>query len=345
MVTKYPVFENITQFYLPNEICSLQSVCNPHYERAQRRSYEWIKTNQGYKNTVEERIYKNYELPFLTSLFYPHCDEEKLCVLCNIMAWGFNFDNPEDKGLSFFKNHLRIINEEPYHSTDVWEDLFSQTWNEIKIGFSKEQKSRFLAEMLLLLEHFQLENEMKQKGEIPDFDTLIQIHHITIGYLFFNTFLEYALEIDVSAFISAIPDLNALRMLGADHQCLVNDIFSFRKEFFEKDYNFNAISALCFHEKCTLQEAINKVCKLLAEKEKEFIMLRNDLLLRYPVTAAKENLSLHKYINGLTDMVAGNYTWSLMTGRYHGFDFKPLILPCDIILDPARTLFIPRATA
>jgi 5-epi-alpha-selinene synthase len=335
-----PIPEGVTQFFLPENICTLQHLCNCHYKDAEKRCFEWLKAKHVFKSKFEENEFVIHNYSYLVSSFYPKCDQEKLFILCNIIEWGFKFDDSMDKNSDFFVNHLRILKDEPYNSTDVWEDIFHELWSKIKRDMSQNQRSRFFYEMQALLQAFNREKEFKQKSELPDFNSYVLIHRVSIGYTFFTLLLEYSLDIDVSILKSTDLDLSQLVILGAEITFLTNDLFSFRKEFFEENY-FNAISILCFHERYTLQQAIDKICHLLKEKEREFIEIRDYILSKYPKIDSRENWELHQYVEGLAHMVSGNYYWSLKTGRYHGFDFEPITTPCNILLHPEKTIFTP----
>ncbi|SEM08896.1 terpene synthase family protein [Streptacidiphilus jiangxiensis] len=119
-----------------------------------------------------------------------------------------------------------------------------------------------------------------------------------------------------------LPDLTALQE-AADaaawtelhracfvHTILVNDLLSFRKEYFAGE-PMNALAVLRDAEGLTLQQATDTVCARIAAAEENFLAAARTL--RSDGAEATD-----RYLTAWELMLSGNLVWSLACPRYHG---------------------------
>ncbi|MEG8184178.1 hypothetical protein GZH49_37560 [Nocardia terpenica] len=159
------------------------------------------------------------------------------------------------------------------------------------------------------------ENWYRDRGLVPDIDTYLPLRRISVALLPSIVCLEYVLGLDLTDIVSADPTLEEARLVAVDHAMLVNDLCSFRGEYFRNDH-FNTVSVLMHAHGCSLQEAINENCEMIRFANAKLVDLCGELRMRYALYA-----DMLEYISALMRYCAGNLRWSLETPRYNGRGF------------------------
>ncbi|MGW2600293.1 terpene synthase family protein [Streptomyces klenkii] len=195
-------------------------------------------------------------------------------------------------------------------------------------------RGRFIGEMLEFVTLYQQEVEMRMRGEIPDFPEYMAIH--TASGCWCNTTLaEYGLGMDLTEELQQYPKLRQACRIVHESFVFANDLFSFRKEYFQGDYG-NAISVFMVNEGLSLQESVDKLCSLIEEAESRFTVLRRQIL-SGPLGSRSD---IRSYLDELGYCMSGNLEWSYLTPRYHGagFVWNGQRLG-TVVLTPERTCF------
>src|SRR5262249_29285185 len=149
-------------------------------------------------------------------------------------------------------------------------------------------------------------------GRIFDYDTYMRMRYNTIGMKAFFVLAEYGLGPDLSEEM-AHKDMRDIHSIALEHISVVNDLFSFRKEYYAKEY-INSICILCDQERLDLQGAVYKASGIIHAKESAFLDKRGEIL----SGKLGARPGVRAYLDELGYTLAGNLQWSYLTPRYHG---------------------------
>ncbi|ATL69225.1 terpene synthase [Nocardia terpenica] len=158
----------------------------------------------------------------------------------------------------------------------------------------------------------QEENVLRDRGEIPDLDTCLEIRRLSIGMRPGLVGAEYVHDIDLTRLLKRDPSLVRAGHTAIEHIMLVNDLFSFRKEYFQGEY-INVMASLLFTHQYSLQNAVDFVCRRIRDADEALANLCDELRLRYAWYP-----QVQTYLDTLGSICAGNLRWSLETTRYNG---------------------------
>ncbi|MEY9848105.1 hypothetical protein ABH940_005206 [Streptacidiphilus sp. BW17] len=147
------------------------------------------------------------------------------------------------------------------------------------------------------------------------------------------TVRQVAREVADAGAAGGLPTWEEFHNACFRHTILVNDLLSFRKEFFGGE-PMNAVTVLCEQEGLPLQQAVDAVCIRIARAEADF--LSSARALRELGTP-----ELDAYLTAWELMLSGNLVWSLGCPRYHGADARPWPsgVPKRMELHRDRTVF------
>ncbi|MEG8184177.1 terpene synthase [Nocardia terpenica] len=156
------------------------------------------------------------------------------------------------------------------------------------------------------------ENQFRSHHEVPNVETYLDVRRRSVGLLPNLPCAEYVHNIDLSEFLAQDSNLVKAGLVAVDHAMLVNDLFSFRREYFGQDY-INIISSLLHTHRYSLQEAVDITCEMIRQADAELARLCEVLRLQYALFP-----QVNIYLDTLNTFCAGNLRWSLETPRYIG---------------------------
>jgi len=126
---------------------------------------------------------------------------------------------------------------------------------------------------------------------------------------------EYALDIDMGERLAKHPALADARDAAIDSVILVNDLFSFRKEWSAHE-RFNAVWILMRVEQLDVQAALDRLAALCASNERRLIDARDAIA----TGVLAGDADTQAYVTELGYMSAGNAEFHAFSTRYHGDD-------------------------
>ncbi|MET9610043.1 terpene synthase family protein [Streptomyces sp. NPDC006512] len=144
----------------------------------------------------------------------------------------------------------------------------------------------------------------------------LEYRHVNFGVPLFTATLPALMERNLSAPEWESAGRERLDRLTAHHCCLVNDLYSFRKEWNDrngKKAHVQAVSVLQHVYGLGLQEALDKLVETIEETERQYVVLRS----RWALTAEAD-----EYCDRLEDMIAGNLRYHQISPRFHGSGFE-----------------------
>ncbi|MFI5867769.1 terpene synthase family protein [Streptomyces sp. NPDC051546] len=144
----------------------------------------------------------------------------------------------------------------------------------------------------------------------------LEYRHVNFGVPLFTATLPALMERSLSAEEWESAERGQLDLLTAHHCCLVNDLYSFRKEWNDrngKKPHVQAVSVLQHMHGPGIQEALDRLVGAIEETERRYVALRS----RWARTAGAA-----EYCDRLEDISAGNLRYHQISPRFHGDGFE-----------------------
>nr|WSX74978.1 cytochrome P450 [Streptomyces sp. NBC_00899] len=183
-------------------------------------------------------------------------------------------------------------------------------WRRISPGLSPAQKRRFGASLAAFLRGCASEIEAKLTGNVPDYETCIQVRLDSFGCDFIELMTEYGAAVDMSEFL---PELADVHVHCRRQMIIINDLLSWRKEQAQDD-KMTVVRVLTEREGLGLQDAVNRLCELVEQHERTYIELRDGLL----AGPLGERAEVVAYLRALDHMMGGSQEFEYLTPRYYG---------------------------
>ncbi|MCC9706036.1 terpene synthase family protein [Streptomyces sp. MNU76] len=136
------------------------------------------------------------------------------------------------------------------------------------------------------------------------------------------------------------PRRARLAWLANRHVLLVNDLYSFHKEYLQHSQNIpsllHSVTVMVLGDGLEWQEAIDRLVNLVYAAEREYTEIRDQWIAEGASTAVRE------VFTGFELEMAGSLRYHLTSPRYHGRDFSGEFTSQTITCDPADERFLCR---
>jgi hypothetical protein len=212
-------------------------------------------------------------------------------------------------------------------------DLLSR----VQDGMSAPQRERLIAGIDEYAEGCAAEDRLRAQP-ITDFHAYMQAH---IGASFRGLVLaliEYGLDIDISTSLASSPALRAAGENAIKHALLINDLFSYRKEWYAGNVSMNPITVFIRYGGKTLQQAVDCLCDLILATEAELYDARDAVL----ASSASDYPHVRTYLQALEEFCAGYIRCCFTIGRYNGAGHHwNGVTHGTMVLYPDRTEYLP----
>lgn len=276
------------------------------------------------------------------SYIYPLAKyKDTFILLTKFLTFLFAYDDEETvsdvEGFNKSFDHVLQIFEGKEVGKTQTEKLMSYFGNELRLRLSPTTMSRMAMGMQEWIKSMKQELDLTIKGNDMDINECLRFREDNGGTLIIVTLGEALVNLDSSPFIKE-DYIAPVYHAAANHLALVNDIYSFRKEYYDKEVKANALYVLSKNHSLSFQGAVDKCCDLIKQYENEFVTECHKAL-EICDSNVKDSLSL--YFEILSNMMCGNIHYSQLSSRYHGKANKQRINHGSITMDPHQTLFTP----
>src|SRR5262249_16803681 len=144
------------------------------------------------------------------------------------------------------------------------------------------------------------EYKSRDHDRVMSLDQHLVLRRRSTGAYFCLTLMEYGLGIDLTPQLRRDPDLVRIRDLLADQAGLVNDVLSYRKEYFT-GANVNAVRVLETTERLPLQDAVNRITALIEDTGGRLLALKDHIM----AGPSGANPGVGVYLDGMLHMIGG----------------------------------------
>ncbi|MEY9876161.1 hypothetical protein ABH931_005671 [Streptacidiphilus sp. MAP12-33] len=290
-----------------------------------------------------ERLFGPCEGVSLMCGVLPGADAAKLVGICVAASALFLLDDVADDEAgerARAADYLAVLRGERSESSDPAGSaplrLLARTLTRAREGVPDRLWARFVAGFSEVIAAG-AGKERTAREALGGYDAYLAARYADSAFDLVGVAIEHGLGLPDLTRLQASADATAWAELHRAcfvHTILVNDLLSFRKEYFAGE-PMNALAVLRDAEGLTLQEAADTVCARIAAAEENFHAAAGTL-------RADGAPATDTYLTAWELMLSGNLVWSLACPRYHG-DAAALpeggTLPTRMALHRDRTVF------
>uniref|UniRef100_A0A8H7N068 Terpene synthase n=1 Tax=Bionectria ochroleuca TaxID=29856 RepID=A0A8H7N068_BIOOC len=297
------------------------------------------------KYTVSERVNAKLTRNMLDDYVancYPFAGRDTLTELTYFVCWMFLVDDEIDRVtghngchenslLTLWDDVLDLIrsNLSEGEEADIKGcgelkpmEVFSAFGKSLQRGYTKEQCSRYMTQLLATAEGYLAEQRFRDKSELPDYEAYCKYRsgRCCMGQVV--SLIEFANGSQLPAEIMDSPEMEKLLANTVILLWINNDIVSLRKEL--RDGFFENLVGISSGSACDLQAGLNHVVGRLEEAIQEIDSAASALM-----ASATENIGhlpkdlrrvildhLKLYISNCKSMCRGIVSWSMKSPRY-----------------------------
>ncbi|MNQ18223.1 (+)-caryolan-1-ol synthase [compost metagenome] len=301
--------ELVADYELPEVPCGVPPRINTCYPTIRERHAAWVYqfVPPLHPGTLQRGIAQMDAM--YDSLVFPDGVPERVCNHACLTTMIIDCDDLAQLKTALFDQIAEGQASDP-HSL-----AFADVWSTFRKNAPTEALYRRIRSAWRdWLDAVATENRLRRGGNVPDVETVLHLRQTSVGLRPYFIAVEYVLDADLSD-ITQDPDALRAVEAGITHIELVNDLYSYRKEYFHDD-SINTVAALRRFHGFSLQDAIDRVYGRLHELNRELEALTCTLSERY--ARHPDGTRARQCFDAYRSLVAGNVQWHLETPRYNG---------------------------
>ncbi|KAG6918624.1 hypothetical protein DXG01_013035 [Tephrocybe rancida] len=312
-------FSHPESFVLQN-ICDITAPVfelkeNQFREEANTAVVQWFDGFKTYDKATAAKFLNAGKFDIFAALSFPQADLEHLTTCLAFFLWAFATDDLSDEGEyqsqpeKVQHGHdisCSILNDESapqplYPNAGMLWDLLRRLRANGKLGMYKRFKQAFLD-----WSSAQVQQSLNRNMDrIPPVDEFILMRRCTIGAALVEAMVEYSLDLDIPSFVWEHPVIRGMSEATSDIMTWPN------KEQADGDYQ-NLVCVLQHAHNLDLQEAIDLLSEMIAERVQDYVKLKNSL----PSFGPDVDPAIQRYIHALEQFVQGCLVWYYSSPRY-----------------------------
>ncbi|OLL27001.1 Aristolochene synthase [Neolecta irregularis DAH-3] len=152
-------------------------------------------------------------------------------------------------------------------------------------------------------------NTRSNPGNVESFQKYLQYRQLNGGYYWSMTILRMGMDIKLED--AEYDDIREIDSTVGTECILINDIFSYRKEFREGYASANSVEFLHRIEGLSRHEAWIKLAQIAPTYFERYLGLKQQY-----IDSGRSTEQGRKYVDSLSWLMAGHEYWSGLTGRY-----------------------------
>ncbi|KAK0452122.1 isoprenoid synthase domain-containing protein [Desarmillaria tabescens] len=314
-----------SSFVLPN-ICNITGTAfelkeNQNRESANRSALAWFEKYNIYDREQAETFLNSGRFDVFAALSFPEADLLHLETCLCFFLWAFSNDDLSDEG-DFQRSPEDIQNghnvsmkilydadaEQPTYpyAAMLW-DLLKRIRNTGRMG----TYHRFAQAFIDFSSSQVKQSRNRNIDYIPPIQEFILMRRCTIGAALVQAMVEYSLDLNIPDYVFDDPIVIAMSEAITDILTWPNDLCSFNKEQADGDYQ-NLVCVLQCANAIGLQDAINMLTNMIADRLKEYLTLKKQL----PSFGPDIDAVLARYHTAMENFTQGCIVWYYSSPRY-----------------------------
>ena len=303
---------------------TLPLAVHPRREEIERRCYDRVRPllDEHFGDRSLADRYIRQRMALWACVCYPHMGDDRCLNLPAMMIPGGilddSFSRPEMMQSADHAARLRdrfcAVLEATASPDFPAGHMLQEALALVTPQMSCSLKARYVDSFRQVIDSRVLEAAVRGAGTVLDFEAYMNLRRRDLFGYWSTIQIEYALDVDMAAELSADPRLARARDLVIDHMVFVNDLFSFPKEY-DADETMNSIWIFLRRGGLELGEAVEKLRELIVETEGSFVAVRDEIL-----EGSRPGGPVDRYLVELGHLVSGNLHYHRCTTRYGGDD-------------------------
>lgn len=299
--------------------------------------WEWVDTFGLARGPAARTRLELTELDRLTAWVHPTANVPQLALVTEWMVWFFQLDDQLDDGpLGYqpekwdtaFAGLLAACGLATDYAADRSSDsplavATRDLWERTIQGRSAAWVTRFRRNTEEYLRSYHAEAGFRADGYIPTVDSYLAHRRKSDAMGMCMDLVEVALDAEVPERALALPSFRALRETTGIVPGLVNDIFSFPKEF-AADYFYNAVYVVLAAEGGSVQSAVDRVNDMITDYVRRFQRaekkLEQDLTTSAHARDPAEEAAVWGCVAEYRGWMRGFLEWSYGSLRYSQYE-------------------------
>jgi germacradienol/geosmin synthase len=314
---------------------------SPHLDAARRHNMEWGRTmgmldaEPGFPvpgGLWNARKLAGYDFALCAAGIHPAASPDELNLTTDWLTWGtygddyypLVFGRSADSGAARlaterFKLFMPLDGEQPPAPLTVLERALADLWQRTAGPMAPDARRTFRTAVEEMCESWLWEVANQKQNRVPDPVDYIEMRRKTFGS-------DLTMSLSRIGHGDALPDavyrsrpVQSMEVAAADVACLLNDVFSYRKEIEFEGEIHNAVLVVQNFLDCEPQQAMDVVGDLMAARMQEFQHITETqlptLFDEFALDEAARKVLLG-YAQELRDWLAGILTWHEGCHRY-----------------------------
>ncbi|ADJ43139.1 terpene synthase [Amycolatopsis mediterranei S699] len=306
---------------------------SPHLAACRIRNVDWARRTGFLDGVVwDERKLRAADLPLCAAGIHPDATAEGLDVTSDWLTWGTYADDyyPVEFGatrdLAGAKAaNLRLSAFMPVHDSPMpapataLEAGLADLWPRTTAGMPTENRRAVRRAVESMTSSWLWELANQAQNRIPDPIDYVEMRRRTFGSDLTMSLSRFSHGRSVPPALYRTRPVQAIEHSATDVACLINDLYSYRKEIQYEGELHNAVLVVRNFLDCTEERAFGVVTDLvharLAEFEHAAAIELPALVRDHAIEPAVEEMLLG-YVQELRDWLAGILNWHENVGRY-----------------------------
>lgn len=318
-----------------------ETTLSPHLDAARKHNLEWgarmglLDAEPGFPvpgGLWNPRKLADYDFALCAAGIHPAATPDQLNLTTDWLTWGtygddyypLVFGRANDISAARlaterFKLFMPVDGEESPEPVSALERSLADLWQRTAAPMNAGARRTFRASIEDMCESWLWEIGNQKQNRVPDPVDYIEMRRQTFGS-------DLTMSLSRIGHGDALPDavyrsrpVQSMEVAAADFACLLNDVFSYRKEIEFEGEIHNAVLVVQNFLDCGPQEAMNVVGDLMAGRMQEFQHITETqlplLFDEFSLDEAARKVLLG-YAQELRDWLAGILTWHEGCHRY-----------------------------
>lgn len=302
---------------------------HPAWQAGARRNLAWL-TERRLLSPRSARLYDLFQSERLVGYVFPYATDRGLDLANRIVSVCTLLDDQFDGPVGRDPAAARRVSESfitllydpgaaardgPLHRA------FAEVWRDSCAGRSAFWRARAADSWHRYLCSLVHEAGNRSRAGVLPLECYLEQRLVTGAMQQFTDACEVAGEFEVPPMAFHLPHLRRLRALTADFVSLANDLASLEKELAAGETD-NLVVVMREEQGCSLEEALERAYRFVAETVTRFVRLREELprVCAEQDLAAEEREAAVRYADALAYWISGYERWQRETGRYRQAD-------------------------
>ena len=339
-------FEPVGPVTLPDFYMPYRTHLNPHHHRALEHNVEWTKAMgmvdpvvgvPGSHVWTSQKV-RGYDFALCSAGIDPDASAEELDVSSDWLAWGTYGDDyypqvygrgrdlagaaHQNERLSQF---MPVDGAPAPEATNPLERGLADLWKRTTRSLPEPARRQFRKAVEKMIDSWLWELVNQAQNRIPDPIDYVEMRRQTFGSDMTMSLARLKGGQRVPQAIYASRPIRELETAAADYACLLNDVFSFRKEVEYEGEFHNGVYVARHFLGCGNTEAVDVVNDVMTARMRQFEhIVAHDLPQLYDDfdLDGESRAILDAYVTDLQNWMAAILTWHRRTRRYGSEDLE-----------------------